>query len=391
MRIIQLIILTISILFPAAFPLHKRAAKDDYNIDLTSSLGKGSNGDVHLATRKSDELRVAIKSPRKYSERVAKELANELSILQYLLPAQSPYIVKVIGNYTDPITKQLESIVMEYAGGGDLFQWIIHNQQRVKEKTIPASVTTRIMTEIALGLKDIHDQKVCHRDIKPRNILLTRDPLDISNEPLVKIADFGLSSHDNQAYGIKGSPTYISTEMAQALLLKFSEVPQFNCKSADVYSLGITYFVLLSAQLPYNMDYSLSVENQNKYVYRQKVRGQNISIPRSITPYWAILILSMTKPNAEDRFTIDQVLDYLNDKRTAQDSRGSAAEKKPVKTAEVSAPHSPRRQQNDLSGTQDESPLKIASEVVEAGGLREEKGCFFGCLSRLLTKKNAYI
>jgi len=346
MRIIQLIILTISILFPAAFPLHKRAAKDDYILDLTSSLGKGAFGDVHLATRRSDGLRVAIKSPRKYSA----EVANELSILQYLLPAQSPYIVKVIGNYTDPITK-LESIVMEYAGGGDLLDWIAFNGEKGKEKTIPASVTTRIMTEIALGLKDIHDQKVCHRDIKPDNILLTRDPLDISDEPLVKIADYGLSSFENQVNPIIGTPEYFSTEMAHALLQNKDIVPQFDCKSADVYALGIAYYVLLSADFPYHPPPHLNRRSARIYMYKQKVSAE-ISIPKEIERDFAKLILSMVKPDPEDRFTIDQVLDYLNDKRTAQEAGGrrTVTVKNVMRVVKGLLP---LKRQRPLSGTED--------------------------------------
>ena len=78
-------------------------------------------------------------------------------------------------------------IVTKYEAGQDLCNY---SEAQGQDK-LPELQVLKIFTQIALGLKDIHSQRIVHRDIKHKNILLS----DSSKQPKVKITDFGLASY----------------------------------------------------------------------------------------------------------------------------------------------------------------------------------------------------
>jgi serine/threonine protein kinase len=85
------------------------------------------------------------------------------------------------------------NLVLEYAAGGDFYELFDHID-------LPQKVAIRIMRELAQGLIQIHGQGVYHGDIKGDNILIMGDPLIWESEtPLVKYADFGVSSFKIEA------------------------------------------------------------------------------------------------------------------------------------------------------------------------------------------------
>ena len=85
-----------------------------------------------------------------------------------------PNVVKLSDRYHDQRT-DLDVLVLEYMAGGDLFGWMESTQVANKKLFSPKLQTavTRIMWDMASGVKAVHNAKICHRDIKPANFLLT--------------------------------------------------------------------------------------------------------------------------------------------------------------------------------------------------------------------------
>jgi serine/threonine protein kinase len=108
---------------------------------------------------------------------------------------------------------------------------------------------TRIVAAACRGLAAIHEAGLVHRDIKPSNLL-------ISKAGVVKVADFGLArvvakdSATLTGEQVVGTPHFMSPEQC------YSEPVDAR---ADLYALGVTYFVLLTGRPPYHADHDLQI------------------------------------------------------------------------------------------------------------------------------------
>src|SRR5262249_6337244 len=127
-------------------------------------------------------------------------------------------------------------IVMEYASGGSLDDRLtMGNRYSVLE-------ATRALIDACKGIGAAHAVGLIHRDIKPANFLRAADGT-------VKVSDFGLAKRGEtgnlgltKTGTVVGTPFFMSPEQCESRPLD---------KRSDVYSLGATYFALLTSQHPY--------------------------------------------------------------------------------------------------------------------------------------------
>jgi len=131
---------------------------------------------------------------------------------------------------------------MEYINGKTLKQVIKENGRLSSEKTLD------IVLQIAKALECAHKNKIIHRDIKPDNIMITEDKL-------VKVMDFGIakvvdSRTVTNSNKVMGSVRYFSPEQAKGNLV--------DCRT-DIYSLGIVMYEMVTGQVPYNAESSISI------------------------------------------------------------------------------------------------------------------------------------
>lgn len=127
-------------------------------------------------------------------------------------------------------------LVMEFVDGESL------GQRVERDGKIPEEEAVRIITQAAQGLQEAHNNGMIHRDIKPDNIMVTRDGQ-------VKIADLGLVKETEQDMNLTrtgrglGTPHFMSPEQFR------------NAKNADVkcdiYSLGATLYMMVTGELPF--------------------------------------------------------------------------------------------------------------------------------------------
>lgn len=135
--------------------------------------------------------------------------------------------------------------------------------------------------------------------------MISSSKLGDIGDSFVKLIDFGLASLEYEAKGFVGSPNYISPEIAKAIL-NGQKSEALNCKTADVYALGLVFYATLTASHPF------PEETDRRLLYLSIMKGIK-RIPGQLYlnyPEMDILLKSML--NLEDeRFSIEKVIEYV--------------------------------------------------------------------------------
>jgi len=183
---------------------------------------------------------VAIKNP--LSDNEERVLINELilnaSLHKSLRKFEHPNIVRYLGFEkfgSDDPRDQRWSMVMEYVSGGSLRDRL---GRRGMQKPLDPPLAVEIACGILEGLTAIHNVNLIHRDIKPENILMDGD--------IPKIADLGLGrmlEKSDMAYSQYGTEDYVPPEIVARSGASYN---------ADIWSLGVTFFELLTGELPFS-------------------------------------------------------------------------------------------------------------------------------------------
>ena len=191
---------------------------------ILDTLGTGGFGSVYLAKDVLIDKLVAIKVPHKQGEDTEK-LLREPRLLAAL---NHPNIVSVI---TAEKTNDVFYIVMEYVDGSSLEQYMR------KHKPLPVDLALTWFIQLADAVTYAHGKNIIHRDIRPANVLLSRDGV-------CKLADLGTSRamEDNPFASTRiGSPPYMAPEHFQGKATLQS----------DIYSFGVMMYECLTGRLPF--------------------------------------------------------------------------------------------------------------------------------------------
>lgn len=251
-------------------------ADDNQRYKLINNIGHGAMGVVNLATDLVLERKVAIKELPPYL------LAEELTIQRFKQEATAlarlshPNIVQV---YDLVVNKDKIFMVLEYIKGQDLSEFLAENGPLKQDEGI------KLISKIAQALSVAHENGIIHRDIKPANILLT-DWM----EP--KITDFGIArlstdSSLTQEGLTLGSPPYMSPEQCSG-----KEIDH----RSDIYSLGITFYELLTGAVPFEGDI---VSILSQHLTQQPVQPSKKT--NLISPEIDTIILKMLEKEVEQR------------------------------------------------------------------------------------------
>lgn len=210
--------------------------------EIIEQIGTGGMSDVYKAKCHKLNRFVAIKVMKsEFSEDktfVSKFRAEAQSVAGFTHP-------NVVNVYDVGDENGIYYIVMELVEGITLKKYI------EKRGRIPFKEAVSIAIQVANGLDAAHKHNIVHRDIKPQNII-------ISKEGKVKVTDFGIakvaSSSTINSSSTMGSVHYISPEQARG---------GYSDARSDLYSLGITIFEMLTGTVPFDGDSTVAVAVQH--------------------------------------------------------------------------------------------------------------------------------
>ena len=243
-------------------------------------IGRGSMGRVYRATHMALERPCALKimSPGLLRRKplIRDRFWAEARAVAGLV---HPHIVTVhnLGG-----ARGYHYIEMEFVPGG-----VSLREAVVQNGALEVPSATDLIHQVCFALDAAHRAGLVHRDVKPANILL-------SGEGMAKLADFGLVLNVNErsefATAVSGTPTFMAPELFQGT----AATPQ-----SDIYALGVTYFYLLTAQLPYSSDNVRQLIRMHRQAALPDARKINPDIPEQIQ---IILERCMAK-KADERYS----------------------------------------------------------------------------------------
>ena len=201
---------------------------------ILKEIGRGGQSRAYLARDPAIERTVAIKQIRAVTELPEESRAEFVTrFLQEARVAGTLSHPNIVSIYDMGESEAGPYIVMEFVDGDTLDGIIDRSDSADIQAVIP------IFLQICSGLSFAHQHGVVHRDVKPANIMLTR-------EGLVKLVDFGIarvaSTNLTQTGTLLGTPSYMSPEQIQG-----EKVDQ----RADIFSLGIVLYEVLTGRLPF--------------------------------------------------------------------------------------------------------------------------------------------
>ena len=256
--------------------------------EMKEVIGKGKFGVVNLGIHKKTGQQVAIKILNKENIKTIedKELVRiEIEILKL---CHHPNIVRLLDHLEN---NDYIYIVTEYIGGGTLGQYLKKKKFNFSERQ-----ATNIMSQIANGVKYLHQYGIAHRDLKPDNIMITQQ----NDYGVIKIMDFGLSkilSPNERMVDGYGTLSYVAPEV----LLR----TPYN-KEVDIWSMGVILFYMLSGKLPFRGHKEQEVAEKIVYDPLEfdeddwETRSQKVQD----------LISCCLEKKKEDRITIDKFINH---------------------------------------------------------------------------------
>ena len=248
------------------------------NYDLIGTLGKGGMGNVYKAIDKRLGRVVAFK--------ILDASSDEEAIKRFYMEAQAmkerdhQNIVHVFDFGQE---KSQLFIAMTYVEGTNLAE-ILHNKEQLSFEAIEV-----IIRQIARGLLSAHNKGIVHRDVKPSNIMLTRDNR-------VFIMDFGISYIQEMEKDrltrtgmTMGTPEYMSPEQCHGDNVTIQ---------SDIYSMGVILFEMTCGRLPF--EGNRPVEIALKHVQEQPPAPELFR--KDMPPGLSQLILKCLKKKLNERF-----------------------------------------------------------------------------------------
>lgn len=205
--------------------------------EILEKIGTGGMSDVYKAKCHKLNRYVAVKVLKQEFSENANFVSKFRVEAQAAAGLMHPNIVNV---YDVGEENGIYYIVMELVEGITLKQYI------EKKARLSVKEAVSIAIQISMGIEAAHNNHIIHRDIKPQNII-------ISKEGKVKVTDFGIAkaaTSNTITSNVMGSVHYTSPEQARG---------GYSDEKSDIYSLGITLFEMLTGRVPFNGETTVAI------------------------------------------------------------------------------------------------------------------------------------
>ncbi|KAK2379061.1 Protein kinase superfamily protein [Trifolium repens] len=260
-------------------------------------IGAGSFSVVWHARHKVHGTEVAIKeiATLRLNKKLQESLMSEIFILKRI---NHPNIISLHDIIQAPGKIHL---VLEYCKGGDLSLYIQRHGR------VPEATAKHFMLQLAAGLQVLRDNNLIHRDLKPQNLLLSRN----DEKAVLKIADFGFA-RSLQPRGLAetlcGSPLYMAPEIMQ--------LQKYDAK-ADLWSVGAILYQFVTGKTPFT-------GNNQIQLLQNIMKSTELQFPsnnQSLSSECKDLCQKLLRRNPVERLTFEEFFNhpFLNPKQTEQD------------------------------------------------------------------------
>lgn len=205
--------------------------------EVLEKIGTGGMSDVYKGKDHKLNRYVAIKVLKQEFYENANFVSKFRMEAQVSAGLMHPNIVNV---YDVGEEKGLFYIIMELVDGITLKKYI------EKKARLSVREAVSIAIQVSMGLQAAHNAHIIHRDIKPQNIMISRDGK-------VKVTDFGIAkaaTSNTITSNVMGSVHYTSPEQARG---------GYSDEKSDIYSLGITLFEMLTGRVPFNGETTVAI------------------------------------------------------------------------------------------------------------------------------------
>jgi len=297
-----------------ALPSFKKGVKVGGRYEIISEVGKGGFGRVFRAVDAKTEELVALKvlKPSLTSdELVRSRFLGELKMSRRVV---HPNIIRL----TDVLEiSGLLMLVMEFIEGMSLKQMIR------RKGPFDVELAYTILSQVCLGLDAAHRVGVVHRDVKPQNILITKNLG-------VKIVDLGLARHlggksVSQTGVITGTPDYMSPEQVRGRDVE---------ARSDIYSLGAVMYEMFTGRLPFTGESSVAI----LLAHLRQVPEAPMRVRPDLPPWVNYMILKAMAKKPSQRFgKTTELLAYF-EKSMAEAKLEKQAEEQEAKRPKEKAP-----------------------------------------------------
>lgn len=244
--------------------------------EILALIGTGGMSEVYQAKCHKLNRLVAIKVLKEEFSQDSNFVSKFKMEAQAVAGLSHPNIVSVFDVVDE---RNLHYIVMELIEGITLKSYIL------KKGHLGVKETIGIAIQVAQGIATAHDQHIVHRDIKPQNMIISRDGK-------VKVADFGIAravSSQTISTNAVGSVHYISPEQAKG---------GYSDARSDLYSLGITMYEMVTGRVPFDGETTVAIALAH---LDTPVRPPG-DLNREVTPSLERIILKCTAKMPRQRY-----------------------------------------------------------------------------------------
>ncbi|CAD8209185.1 unnamed protein product [Paramecium pentaurelia] len=260
--------------------------QSDFNSNyiLRKRIGRGQFSEVFKAKNKQDGNEYAIKIYQKsnlFDEVDRAAIQKQISVLRRL---QSDFTIKFyeVFESTDQVF-----VVQELLMGGNLMDYII------RENFFSEDQAAKLIFRLVKAVNYIHSKNIIHRDIKPENLIFRfQDNVETLCIKKFQLADF-YNPDVNYHYICCGTPGFIAPE----ILLN-----QNYDQKVDVFSIGVTLYILMTGQMPFEGDFEKRLE--------QNVEGLVDFSMINLSILGMNFIKTTLQPNPEERLSSHQCLNH---------------------------------------------------------------------------------